>query len=113
VSPRVVSLLVALRDHGGRCCTPPVFVCEGAPEVGGHGWALLYAPPAFVCEWARGVALYVLGDASTDLVGDESGSEKNDARGAWWSTGERPLFRAPAEHLLAFPFLYDAMTGQQ
>ena len=52
MSPRVVSLLVALRDHGGRCCTPPVFVCEEAPEVGGHGWALLYAPPAFVCKGA-------------------------------------------------------------
>ena len=40
MSPHVVSLLVALCDHGGRCCTPPMFVCEGAPEVGGHGWAM-------------------------------------------------------------------------
>jgi hypothetical protein len=32
MSPRAVSLLVALRDHGGRCCTPPVFVCEGIEQ---------------------------------------------------------------------------------
>ena len=54
MSPCAVSLLVALRDHRGHCCTPPVFVCKGALEVGGHGWALLYAPPVFVCEGALG-----------------------------------------------------------
>jgi hypothetical protein len=49
MSPRAVSLLVALRDHGGRCCTPPVFVCEGAPEpvlipnYKYKGWKILFS----------------------------------------------------------------------